>query len=353
VTLHVRPITDAEGNRLLRLTRTTDSVVTMRRAQAVLHSAQGFSPPRIAAMLFMSPAWVRHILRRFDEDGFESLYARYRGGGTVKFDDEARVQLVHLALSRPRDLGLPYNAWSLAKLREEAARRGIVAAISPERLRQILHEEAVTFQAAKTWKESTDPDREAKKRRIERLTRQRRNPPTVLAIDILGPVELRPYPGRGWFRAGHPRRRRATYTRPHGTRNFFVCYNVHRKTFFGRMRVRKRGKECLGFHKEIRRHYPPDRKVYVIQDNADALWVPAIRAFAKAANTVLVPTATNASWMNPEECHNGDIKKLALAGSDWRSWRESDAALRGAIKHKNRHRGMLPRKVRRPLWRRH
>ncbi|HKZ47361.1 MAG TPA: helix-turn-helix domain-containing protein [Thermoplasmata archaeon] len=109
----------------------------MRRAQAVLHSAQGFSPPRIAAMLFMSPDWVRHILRRFDEDGFESLYARYRGGGEVKFDDEARVQLVHLALSRPRDLGLPYNEWSLAKLREEAGKRGIVASISLERLRQI------------------------------------------------------------------------------------------------------------------------------------------------------------------------------------------------------------------------
>ena len=137
MTLRVRPITNAEGNRLLRLTRTTNSVVTMRRAQAVLHSAQGFSPPRIAAMLFMSPDWVRHILRRFDEDGFESLYARYRGGGEVKFDDEARVQLVHLALSRPRDLGLPYNAWSLAKLREEAGKRGIVASISLERLRQI------------------------------------------------------------------------------------------------------------------------------------------------------------------------------------------------------------------------
>ncbi len=77
----------------------------MRRAQCVLHSAQGFSPPAIADMLFMSPEWVRHILKRFNADGFESLYPRYRGGGHVKFDDEVRVQLAYLAHSRPRGLG--------------------------------------------------------------------------------------------------------------------------------------------------------------------------------------------------------------------------------------------------------
>jgi len=353
MTLHIREITNEEGNRLSRLVKTTSSVVTMRRAQCILHSAQGFSPPWIAGVLFMSPAWVRHIVQAFNEDGFESLYARYRGGGHVKFEEEVRLEIVSLATSRPRDLGLPYNDWSLSKLQEEAVKRGIVPAISQERLRTILHEEAVTFQAAKTWKVSTDPEFEAKKRRIGRLTRKRKNPPVVIAIDQLGPLQLRPQAGEGWARSGHPHRNPATYTRTGKTRQFLVAMNFHRKTFVGRLRRRKRGKENLGFLKEVRRHYAPEVRIHVIQDNFAAQWTPDIRRWARANRVTLVATATNASWMNPVECHLTDIRKLALRGSDWRTWGQVDEALQGATKYKTSHRGSLPRKVTVPLWRGH
>ena len=36
-----------------------------------------------------------------------------------------------------------------------------VVAIGRERLRQILHERGISFQRTRTWKESTDPDRDA------------------------------------------------------------------------------------------------------------------------------------------------------------------------------------------------
>jgi len=36
-----------------------------------------------------------------------------------------------------------------------------------ERLRQILHARGISFQRTRTWKESTDPDRDAKLDRIE------------------------------------------------------------------------------------------------------------------------------------------------------------------------------------------
>ncbi len=45
----LREITSEEGNRLLRIVRrTSGSVVTWRRAQIVLLSAQGMSPPAIS-----------------------------------------------------------------------------------------------------------------------------------------------------------------------------------------------------------------------------------------------------------------------------------------------------------------
>jgi hypothetical protein len=58
--VQLREITSEEGNRLLRIVRrTSGSVVTWRRAQIVLLSAQGMSPPKISEVVFTDPDTVR------------------------------------------------------------------------------------------------------------------------------------------------------------------------------------------------------------------------------------------------------------------------------------------------------
>jgi hypothetical protein len=53
--VQVREITSEEGQRLLRiLRRSTGSVVTWRRAQMILLSAQGMPVPKIAEVTFTS-----------------------------------------------------------------------------------------------------------------------------------------------------------------------------------------------------------------------------------------------------------------------------------------------------------
>ena len=47
------------------------------------------------------------------------------------------------------DLGLAFSAWSLSKLADYLV-AGVVAAISPESVRQILRAAGVSWQAAKT-----------------------------------------------------------------------------------------------------------------------------------------------------------------------------------------------------------
>jgi hypothetical protein len=54
-------------------------------------------------------------------------------------------------------------------LADHLVRKGVVEDISHEGLRALLHEEGVSFQALKTWKESNDPNFEAKKNRILEL----------------------------------------------------------------------------------------------------------------------------------------------------------------------------------------
>ncbi len=80
--LRVRELTNDEGNRSLRIVRrSSGSVVTWRRAQMVLLSAQGMDVARVAKVAFTSPDRVREVINNFNQDGFDSLYPRYAGVG--------------------------------------------------------------------------------------------------------------------------------------------------------------------------------------------------------------------------------------------------------------------------------
>ena len=168
--LRVREISNDEGNRLLRIVRrSSGSVVTWRRAQMVLLSAQGMDVAQIAQVAFTSADRVREVIHNFNDDGFDSLYPRYAGGRPPKFTLPQRRQIKKIALSRPTDHDLPFSTWSLSKLADFLVAEGVVDDISHEGLRLLLREEGVSFQTVKTWKQSNDPDFEAKKNRILHL----------------------------------------------------------------------------------------------------------------------------------------------------------------------------------------
>src|SRR3954471_17036753 len=115
--VQIRPISNGEGNRLLRIVRRgTGSVVTWRRAQMVLLSAQQMPAAKIAEVTFTSPDRVRDVIHNFNADGFDSLYPKYRGGRPRTFTLPERREIKKIAKSRPAEHGLPFSIWSLAKL---------------------------------------------------------------------------------------------------------------------------------------------------------------------------------------------------------------------------------------------
>src|SRR5947208_15524480 len=157
--VRVREISNQEGNRLLRIVRrSSGSVVTWRRAQMVLLSAQGMDVPQIAKVAFTSEDRVREVLHNFNDDGFDSLYPKYAGGRPPTFTLPQRQAIKKIALSRPADHGVPFSTWSLSKLAEFLVAEGVVDDISHEGLRALLRKEEVSFQAIKTVKVSNDPD---------------------------------------------------------------------------------------------------------------------------------------------------------------------------------------------------
>ena len=205
--LRVREVSNDEGNRLLRIVRrSSGSVVTWRRAQMVLLSVQGMDVTGIAKVTFTSADRVREVINNFNADGFDSLYPKYAGGRPLTFTLPQRQQIKKIALSRPGDHGLPFSTWSLAKLAEFLVAEGVVDDICHEGLRLVLRDEEVSFQAVKTWKQSTDPDFEAKKNRVLELydiaegkaTPGPGDPTVVFSMDEFGPLNLLPRPGRQW-----------------------------------------------------------------------------------------------------------------------------------------------------------
>lgn len=98
----LREITNEEGNRLLRIVRRdSGSVVTWRRAQIVLLSAQRMSPAKISEVVFTDPDTVREVIHNFNRDGFDALYPRYAGGRPPTFTLPQRRQIKKIALSIP------------------------------------------------------------------------------------------------------------------------------------------------------------------------------------------------------------------------------------------------------------
>ena len=205
--VRVREISNEEGNRLLQIVRrSSGSVVTWRRAQMVLLSAQGMDVPAIAKVTFTSHDRVRDVLHNFNLDGFDALYPRYAGGRPPIFTLAQRRQIKQVALSRPVDHDLPFSTWSLAKLAEVLVAEGVVDDISHEGLRLLLHQEGVSFQVIKSFKQSNDAEFEAKKNRILELyaiadgkaTPRNGDPTVIVCMDEFGPLNLQPHPGKQW-----------------------------------------------------------------------------------------------------------------------------------------------------------
>lgn len=98
---------------MLRIIRRgTGSVVTWRRAQMVLLSAQGMPVAKIAEVTFTSADRVRDVVHNFNADGFDSLYPKYKGGRPRTFTLPERREIKKIAKSKPAEHGLPF--WAAA-----------------------------------------------------------------------------------------------------------------------------------------------------------------------------------------------------------------------------------------------
>lgn len=209
----------------------------------------------IARLVATSEDRVREMIHRFNESGMASLDPKWAGGRPRRITSGDEAFIVETARERPEKLGLPFKRWSVRKL---AAYLGDnpdrPVRIGRERVRQLLAANGVTFQRTKSWKDTDDPDRDAKLDRIEEVLDE--HPDRAFAFDEFGPLTVRPVGGSGWAPRGRPQRLRANYHKHHGVRQFHGCYSVGDDELWGVVRQRKSAANTLAALRSIRARRP-------------------------------------------------------------------------------------------------
>jgi transposase len=302
----------------------------------ILASAGGTPAPAVARLTAAHENTVRDVIHRFNDEGLAVIEPHWGTGRPRRIGADDEEHIVKTAKTRPKALGCAYTHWSTRKLADYLATDPVhPVKIGRERLRQLLRRHHISFQKTRTWKESTDPDKEAKLDRIEEVTSA--HPDRCFAFDQFGPLSIRPGHGQAWAEQKRPHRLPANYHRTHGIRYFHGCYSLGEDKLWGVMRRRKGGDHTLAALKSIRAARPDGGQIYVILDNLSANKTAKILRWTEKNNVELCFTPTQASWANPIEAQFGPLRTFVIGDSNYTNHTALTRALHAYLRWRNDH----------------
>ena len=164
--IFVRSLSEDERQALATALRSKDAFA-LRRAQILLASSRGERPPQIANNLGCSSQTVRNAIHDFNQRGLDALvagssrpkrtHAAFEGG-------KAQAALQELLHRSPREFGKDSTWWTLAMAAEVSFEEGITEKrVTAETIRATLERLGKSWQRAKGWIESPDPEYARKK----------------------------------------------------------------------------------------------------------------------------------------------------------------------------------------------
>lgn len=264
--------------------------------------------------------------------------------------EEAKAWVVHLACSKPKELGYAAEVWtrkSLARhVREHAVEAGhpALSQAAKATVQRILAAQPLHPEKVKYYLERRDPDFMAKMREILLVYRevdlQNGNgrglipkivtlsvdeKPGVQAIANTAP-DLPPVPGK-----------HATVARDHeykrlGTCSILAALDLHSGHVVGHVERRHRSREFIALLKDLDRYYPAECTIRLVLDNHSAHISQETRAFlaSKPNRFKYVLTPTHGSWLNIVETLFGKMARTFLRHVRVQSWEElRDRILKG------------------------
>lgn len=153
--LYVRELQENEWTELESMLEDKEGDVPAQRLMIVLLSAQGQRVQDVSREVDLHPINVRKWIHRFNAEGMDGLRSGKSPGRPPVFTDSQRDQIVTLANSDPRKMGLSFSQWSLQRMRKYLVDSQIVEQISVETVRQILRANGVRHRMLSGWSDES------------------------------------------------------------------------------------------------------------------------------------------------------------------------------------------------------
>ena len=285
--------------------------------------------------------WVNKALAVGVEVGIRDTYHRPR---EPVISEDAKAWVVHLACSKPKELGYAAELWSRQALADHVRRHAAAAGhpslsrAAKATVQRILVQQELQPHKIRYYLERRDPQFEAKMKdvlmvyREVQLQNQERNQgaplPTVLTVSVdekpglqalanTAP-DLPPVPGQ------HP-----TVSRDHeykrlGTCSILAALDLHDGHVTARVERRHRSREFIALLQDLDAHYPAECTIRLILDNHSAHISKETRTFllTRPNRFKYVLTPTHGSWLNLVETLFGKMARTFLRGIRVQSWEE-------------------------------
>lgn len=153
-----RALTVDERNELQRRSRArAEPVRAVERARIILAASESEQYMQVARIVGVDKKTVRQWVDRFEACGLEGLADSARSGHPFTYTHEQRAEVVTLALTPPRELGLPFGFWTFDRLEAYLnEHRGI--AMKRSRIQELLVKEGLRWHHEEGWLgERVDP----------------------------------------------------------------------------------------------------------------------------------------------------------------------------------------------------
>ncbi len=293
--------------------------------------------------------WVDKALAMGAEAALKDAYHRPRA---PVITEDARAWVIHLACSKPKELGYAAELWTRSLLAQHVRRQAASAGhpslsrAAKATVQRILAEQPLHPERVRYYLEKRDPAFEARMRDVLLVYQEvalqneasqagdQRPPIITVSVDEKPGLQaiantapdLPPVPGK------HPDVGRDHEYKRLGTCSILAALDLHQGHVTARVERRHRSREFIALLKDLDQYYPSGCTIRIILDNHSAHISKETRAFltTRPNRFQYVLTPKHGSWLNIVETLFGKMARTFLRHIRVQSWEElRDRILQG------------------------
>ena len=309
----------------------------VERAQILWHYQRGQNPTAIQRLLKVSRVTIYRCLHKTLAMGVEAgLKDTFHRPKEPVISAAAKAWVVHLACSKPKELGYAAELWTrralAAHVRQNAPAAGhpSLARAAKATVQRILTEQGLQPHKVKYYLERRDPEFETKMKEVllvyqeVMLQNKAAAGPNAGVVPALVTVSIDEKPGVQAIAntapdlppvAGqHPQVARDHEYKRHGTLSILAALDLHDGHVMARVEARHRSREFVALLKDLDAYYPPEQTIRVILDNHSAHISKETRAYlaSRPNRFQYVHTPKHGSWLNLVETLFGKMAHTFL-----------------------------------------